>query len=83
VRVQNGRITGKAQDNLGPISRLEYSVNGLEWKHLFPEDELFDTAEERFALPLAHLPKGNHVIVLRATDARGNAASTEIEIDVP
>jgi hypothetical protein len=83
LRVDAARITGVARDNLGPISKLEYTVDGLEWKLLSTEDELFDTATERFALPLASLPKGNHVVVVRASDARANTASAEITVDVP
>lgn len=78
-----GRITGKAVDKLGPISQLEYTVTGLEWLVLFPDDELCDTREETFSLPFGQLPKGEQVVVIRATDARGNVGSSEISVRVP
>ncbi|HEX7476676.1 MAG TPA: hypothetical protein VF331_02615 [Polyangiales bacterium] len=80
LKVQGGAITGVARDALGPIVKLEYTVDGLEWKLFLPSDDLFDTAEERFALPLALLPKGDHVVVIRASDARGNVGAGEVEV---
>ncbi len=83
LRVQNGAITGEARDNLGPIAKLEYTVDGLEWKLLRPIDDLFDTAIEQLSLPLSLLPKGNHMVVIRAADARGNLGSAGLEVNVP
>jgi sugar lactone lactonase YvrE len=82
LKSAGGRITGKAVDSLGPISQLEYNVSGLEWFVLFPDDELCDTREESFTLPLNQLPKGEQVVVIRATDARGNVGSSEITLKV-
>ncbi len=83
LRVDGSRITGVARDTMGPISKLEYTVDGLEWKLLSSEDELFDTATEKFVLPLALLPKGNHAVVIRASDARANTGSAEIVVTLP
>ncbi|HEX2677684.1 MAG TPA: hypothetical protein VHM19_13625, partial [Polyangiales bacterium] len=83
LRVDKGRITGVARDNLGPVSKLEYTVDGLDWRLLSAEDDLLDTASERFVLPLSLLPKGNHAVVIRASDARANTGSAEIVVDVP
>ena len=82
LRVEGGQIKGRAQDSLGPIAKLEYSVDGLEWKLLSADDELFDTADEAFSLPVSALPKGNRMIVVRATDARSNTGSAQLEVDV-
>lgn len=83
LRVKDGRITGTARDSLGPVTKLEYTVDGLEWKLLFPDDDLFDTASEPFGLALKLLPKGNHAIMFRATDARSNTDTAELVVDVP
>ena len=39
LRVEGGQIKGRAQDSLGPIAKLEYSVDGLEWKLLSADDD--------------------------------------------
>lgn len=83
LRVQGGRVVGRAFDEQGPITRLEYSVDGFEWRLLRADDDLLDAREESFALPLAQLPKGNHVLAVRATDARSNSVVRELELTVP
>jgi hypothetical protein len=83
LRVQAARVLGKARDGQGPIAKLEYSVDGIEWKLLAADDGLFDTNEEAFTLPFAQLPKGAHTVVIRAYDARANTSSREIDLNVP
>jgi hypothetical protein len=83
LRVQSGRVVGRAFDEQGPITRLEYSVDGFEWRLLRADDDLLDAREESFALALAQLPKGNHVLAVRATDARSNSVVRELELTVP
>jgi hypothetical protein len=80
LRVAGGKLTGKAVDALGPISKLEYTADGIEWLLLFPADGLFDTREEAFEMPLALLPKGDVTVMVRATDARGNVGSNEVNV---
>ncbi len=79
LRREGARITGRVIDGLGPIARLEYSVDGREWHVFFPLDDLLDTAEERFALPIDQLT-GPHIVGVRARDAAGNVVSAELEI---
>ena len=52
LREAGGRLSGRAMDALGPIAQLEYAFDGGEWHALFPTDDLFDTADERFAVDL-------------------------------
>jgi hypothetical protein len=83
LKLDKGSLVGVARDNLGPIQKLEYTADGLDWKPWFPKDDLFDTATEPFAIPLSVLPKGNRAVVIRTSDARGNTTATEIVVDVP
>jgi outer membrane protein assembly factor BamB len=80
LRVSAGKLMGKAIDTLGPISKIEYTPDGIEWFLMFPVDALFDTREETFELPLQLLPKGELLVMVRATDARGNVGSSEITV---
>jgi len=77
------RIVGKAQDALGPIVRLEYGVDGRDFRLLRPDDDLLDAAQEHFSLPLSQLPKGQHLVAVRAADARGNTATRTLRVNVP
>jgi hypothetical protein len=80
LQVRGGRLTGRARDGLGPIARLEVAVDGDEWTALFPDDDLFDRAEERFSIDLSSLAPGIHVVAVRATDASGNSGSAEAQV---
>lgn len=79
LQLRGGRLVGVARDAMGPIAKLEYAVDGGDWRLFFPEDQLLDEAEERFEVDLAELAAGTHVLAVRATDAAGNAAVAEIE----
>jgi len=80
LRAAGKNLRGIARDDLGPITRLEYAVDGRDWILFFPTDDLFDTAEEKFSLTLDDLEKGTHIIAVRATDAAGNSAASEVTI---
>lgn len=75
-------VTGRAIDTLGPIAKLEYAVDGGEWKLFFPSDHLFDTAAERFELNVGALSAGSHIIAVRATDSGGNVGSAEAVVRI-
>ena len=80
LRFQAGHIIGVARDDQGPISKLEYAIDGQEWKPFLPKDDLFDTREEAFDWPLTDLTAGAHVIAVRTKDARANTGSAEVWI---
>jgi hypothetical protein len=75
-------VHGVARDLPGPIAGLEYAVDGGEWVIFYPRDELFDSAEEPFAVSLDQFPSGPHLLAVRATDSMGNTGSAEITVMV-
>lgn len=77
-----GRVRGTATDEMGPVARLEAAIDGGEWRVVFPEDDLLDTREERFAIDVSSLPAGSHIVAVRAIDGGGNQASSEITVTV-
>jgi hypothetical protein len=82
LRFAGGRLSGVARDELGPVTGLEYAVDGQEFLPFYPKDDLFDTADEPFDVQLPPLPKGTHVIAIRAKDARANVGSAELWIEL-
>ena len=83
LRFERGKLLGVALDTLGPISSLELAIDAQDFVPFYPQDDLFDTAREPFELELKDLTKGRHALAVRTRDARANATTAEIWIDVP
>jgi len=79
LRFAEARLTGKAADTLGPISQLEFSIDGASFRPIASRDGLLDTKEESFDIPLRALGPGPHVVAVRATDAARNSSTSAIE----
>lgn len=80
LRVASGRLTGHASDALGPISLLEVSLDGAPFRPISPKDGLLDTARESFEVELGPLPRGRHIVTVRATDAAHNSGVDALEL---
>jgi hypothetical protein len=61
------------KDGHSPVQKVEYASAGDRWRQAYPVDGLLDSREERFELTLETGAKSP--VVVRATDALGNAAT--------
>jgi outer membrane protein assembly factor BamB len=84
------RLSGRARDGMGPISRIEIAIDGGEFRPIFPEDDLLDTREEPFSIDattlsglLRPLEPGSHIAAVRAFDAAGNHGQAEVGFTMP
>jgi len=80
LKVRRGRALGRVVDELGPIARIQMSIDAGAWRDVFPTDSLLDSPREDFDLPLGDLPGDLHIIAVRAFDASGNQANREITV---
>ncbi len=80
LKVRKGRVLGRVVDALGPIARIQMSIDAGPWRDVFPVDSVFDSADERFDVPLGAIPGNSHIIAVRALDASGNQANREITV---
>jgi len=78
LKIHKGKVQGRVLDTLGPIARIQISVDAGPWRDVFPTDSLLDSGDERFELGLGSLPAGPHIVSIRAFDAAGNQANREI-----
>lgn len=74
-------VVGVASDAASVVSHVEFSVNGGAWQSATPEDGLFDQTQERFTLRVPSLPKGDHVVAVRAYDAANNVVVRQIVVN--
>ena len=74
------QVSGTARDSYSPVKRIEYSIDGENWRLVGPLDGIFDSPGEafRFKLP-ADVPRGDHVLAVRAFDEAGNVGVAQVK----
>ena len=80
LKVHKGRVKGHVVDALGPIARIQMSIDAGAWRDVFPTDALLDSASEAFDTPIGSPSADGHIIAIRAFDASGNQANREITV---
>ena len=80
LALKGRRLSGHVVDGLGPVVRVEVSVDGRgDWHPLAPEDGIFDAADEALNADVhALVPPGSHIVSVRAFDAAGNSVVTDL-----
>lgn len=73
LAVRHPFVSGVAKDSSSGITRIEYSLDGGEWRLLDAADGIYDSTVESFSFTLPALKKrGTHTIAVRAYDAGAN-----------
>ncbi|MEW5692316.1 MAG: hypothetical protein AB1765_03360 [Candidatus Hydrogenedentota bacterium] len=67
-------IAGIAKDNLSNIVKIEYSIDGDNWRMVYPVDKVLDSKIEDFMfnICLKDLIPGMHSLTVRVMDSAGN-----------
>lgn len=76
------RIRGKVVDGVGPIARIDVSVDPQAklWTPFSPQDGVFDEPVEEFDLDVNLLVgPGSQLVAVRASDAAGNVVVRTVE----
>jgi hypothetical protein len=81
------RVLGiEVADELSAIDKLEYTIDSNDrWISTVPDDLVYDTTDENFTIRIdaeKDLPKGDHVITVRVSDAVGNTTFKTLEVNV-
>ena len=81
LSLQGRRLKAHVVDGVSPIARVEISVDGKnEWRPLGAADGVFDTPDETVDADVSTIvPKGSHLIAVRAYDLAGNQVSRDID----
>ncbi|MEO7143883.1 MAG: hypothetical protein ABI165_10330, partial [Bryobacteraceae bacterium] len=74
----NLEIDIDAADRGSVLRRCEYSLDARPWVPMEAADGVTDSSRERYLLRIFDLPAGEHLIVVRAYDAAGNAGLAKV-----
>jgi hypothetical protein len=74
-------VRATVRDDSSLVRKAEYSVDGGRWQEVHPVDGINDAREESYQIPLTELTgAGPHLVVVRAVDLLGNAATARVEV---
>jgi SpoIVB peptidase S55 len=76
-------LEGRATQSLITITAVQYRVDGGEWLAAAPQDGLFDSSQEGFALVTAPLTPGRHKVEVAAFNAANNKTLQQVEVIIP
>jgi len=76
----------EVQDELSAIGKLEYTIDSnADWIATVPDDLVYDTTDEKFTIKIdakKDLPKGDHVLTIKVSDAVGNTTYKTFEVNI-
>jgi len=79
ITQNKARIIFEAVEATTYIVRAEYSINGGEWKRIYPEDGISDSQKETYILEVA-LDQPEISVTLRVFDLNGNAGIGKVNL---
>ncbi len=72
-------------DQLSAIGQLEYTIDSnADWIGTVPDDLVYDTTKEHFTIKInaeKDLPKGDHILTIKVSDAVGNTTYKTYEVN--
>ncbi len=83
INVADDRLSFMVQDGASPLFRVEYAINGGDWRVVHPEDGVTDSETETFEIALGGLESGEHTLAIRARDTSNNTGTGKRVVTVP
>jgi hypothetical protein len=87
IKVMGPSVTGQTvevafdtEDTTSRVVKGEYSVDGGEWKLIFPTDGIADSARESFKVRVNFTKPGEHVIAFRCADSSSNVGTGKMTV---
>ncbi len=77
------RVHARLVDGGTKLIGAQYTVNSASaWVTLLPTDKIFDSGKETLEWVVGPLDKGEHIVAIRAADARGNVGRAWLTLTV-
>lgn len=83
IDVTGGLLSFMVQDGASPLFRVEYAIDGGDWRVVHPEDGVTDSRTEAFEVALDGLEAGEHTLAIRARDTSNNTGTGKRVVTIP
>ncbi len=83
INISDGLLSFLVQDNASPLFRVEYAIDGRDWRVVHPADGVTDSKTESFEITLDGLQPGEHTLAVRARDTSNNTGTGKRVVTIP
>lgn len=83
IDVAGGLLTFVVRDGASPLFRVEYAIDGGDWRVVHPDDGVTDSETEAFEIALDGLASGEHTLAIRARDTANNTGTGKRVVTIP
>lgn len=83
IDVTDGLLSFVVRDGDSPLFRVEYAIDGGDWRVVHPEDGVTDSETEVFEIALDGLESGEHTLAVRARDISNNTGTGKQVVTIP
>lgn len=83
IDVAGGLLSFMVRDGASPLFRVEYAMDGGDWRVVHPEDGVTDSETEAFEIALDGLASGEHTLAIRARDTANNTGTGKRVVTMP
>ena len=83
IDVEGGLLSFMVRDGASPLYRVEYAIDGGDWRVVHPEDGVTDSETEAFEIALDGLESGEHTLAIRARDTANNTGTGKRVVTIP
>ena len=83
IDVAGGLLSFMVRDGASPLYRVEYAIDGGDWRVVHPEDGVTDSETEAFEIALDGLESGEHTLAIRARDTANNTGTGKRVVTIP
>jgi len=77
------KLTFEGISSSGALGRAAYSVDGGDWRVIFPAGQLSDSPKENYEIQLPNLSAGQHTVAVQVSDRFENTAVAKTAISIP
>ena len=83
INVADARLSFRVRDGASPLFRVDYAIDGGDWRVVHPEDCVTDSETEEFEIALDGLEAGEHTLAIRARDTSNNTGTGKRVVTIP